>query len=430
MRQIPRVQSATLSHYASVQVHFSFIPHGPINFPLSFLYASWAGHRDSVTGQRLLPSSVVYPPPLLKELPKVGDSGDLLLEWQSRDGSPVVARYDCNWLLKHGSGLGLPAAISSTTKTSTSTTRLTKARTPLRIGYDELMLANDIARKELILSIAAEDIAIVCSHPARDAESGAVVAAQIAGALSRGAPPMRSMYGDMWVVRDEQKPINIAYTSQELEFHQDLIYQESPPLAQILCATKFDSSVSGGESTFVDAFAVAEELSIRDPESFDTLSKLPTTWEKAHKERPRPYLLSLSRPIFELTSAAALVAVRWSPPFEGVLRGIGGHDMDRYFKAYHSFARLLEDVKRGRLPGLIELRLKPGEAVVFNNRSLLHGRRAFKGNGKRELVGAYVSSDEFSASLAELSSSLPPCRGIGNYATVSPATYLGRFITT
>lgn len=436
LRQLPRVQAATLSDYASVHVQFASIPHAPINFPLSFLYASWRGHRDPVTGQRLLSSTVVFPPPLLKELPKVGDHGELILEWKSETDVPVVTRFDCNWLLKHGSGLGLPTPMSPTTKTTTSSSptsrRLNQARTPLRIGYDELLstgATGDVARKELMLSIAAEDIAIVCSHPGRDAESGAIVAAAIAGALSRAAPPMQTMYGNTWVVRDEPKPINIAYTSQELEFHQDLIYQESPPLAQILACTRFETTVSGGESIFLDAFAAAEELSIRDPESFDTLSRLPTTWEKAHKDRPRPYLLSLSRPIFELTSAQAIVAVRWSPPFEGVLRGVGGHDMDRYFTAYHSFARLLEDVGRGRLPGLIELRLQPGEAVVFNNRTLFHGRRAFKGKGKRELVGAYVSSDEFSAALAELSSSLPPCRGIGNYATVSPATYLGRFVT-
>jgi len=52
--------------------------------------------------------------------------------------------------------------------------------------------------------------------------------------------------------------INVAYTTEELEPHVDLAYYESAPGIQMLMCHSFGAKVIGGESTFVDAFLVAQ----------------------------------------------------------------------------------------------------------------------------------------------------------------------------
>ena len=37
------------------------------------------------------------------------------------------------------------------------------------------------------------------------------------------------MYGETFEVMATENAINVAYTSQELELHVDLVYYESPP---------------------------------------------------------------------------------------------------------------------------------------------------------------------------------------------------------
>ena len=41
----------------------------------------------------------------------------------------------------------------------------------------------------------------------------------------------------------------------------------------------------------------------------------------------------------------------------------------------------------------IELTLRPGELVAFDNRRVLHGRRAFRSTARRHLQGCYVDID-------------------------------------
>jgi gamma-butyrobetaine dioxygenase len=52
----------------------------------------------------------------------------------------------------------------------------------------------------------------------------------------------------------------------------------------------------------------------------------------------------------------------------------------------------------------LETRLQPGEILVFNNRRMLHGRRAFTlpGGCARRLIGAYVGADEWRSRLSVL----------------------------
>ena len=75
----PRIFAATITDYAGVQV--SIAPGGTLKFPISYLYASWKGHYDPLSRQRLL-KSINLSPPRLASAPRI-DAGDLILEWAS-----------------------------------------------------------------------------------------------------------------------------------------------------------------------------------------------------------------------------------------------------------------------------------------------------------------------------------------------------------
>ena len=72
--------------------------------------------------------------------------------------------------------------------------------------------------------------------------------------------------------RAQEGAINIAYTGEPLASHMDLCYYESPPGLQLLHCLAFDGGVEGGETTLIDAFAVAEQLRREEPEVTLTLT--------------------------------------------------------------------------------------------------------------------------------------------------------------
>ena len=48
---------------------------------------------------------------------------------------------------------------------------------------------------------------------------------------------------------------------------------------------RFDHVVKGGESMFLDVFHVAEDFRRKFPVEFETLSRVPATYQKIHFER-------------------------------------------------------------------------------------------------------------------------------------------------
>lgn len=204
------------------------------------------------------------------------------------------------------------------------------------------------------------------------------------------------LYGDIFDVRVEPNAINIAYTNAHLDPHMDLIYYESPPGLQLLHCIEFDIGIVGGNSTFVDAFLAADDLRRRNPASFDTLRRIPATFQKDHVDRARPAQMFWTKPHIALNNEQEVTAVHWAPPFHGPLR-VPYEDVDSYYSAYREFEELILEE-----PRLVQFRLSPGDIIVFNQRRMLHGRTAFDNTAstgsvlhQRHLQGTYVNIDDF-----------------------------------
>ncbi|XP_077987992.1 gamma-butyrobetaine dioxygenase-like [Glandiceps talaboti] len=213
---------------------------------------------------------------------------------------------------------------------------------------------------------------------------------QVAKVAELIAPVQRTIYGKVFDIVSVQKPINIAYTPTKLGFHMDLVYYESPPGLQLLHALRFDQEVKGGESLFLDAHYMAEVLREKYPQHFETLVRVPASFQKIHFDREWPVYMQYQRPHIVVNVHKEITCVTWAPAFEGPLQ-VTEDDVKPYYKAYHVFAQLLEESHLK-----LKHRLQPGECIVFNNRRMLHAREAFsQDSGSRHLQGCYVNIDEF-----------------------------------
>lgn len=257
----------------------------------------------------------------------------------------------------------------------------------------------------------------------------------------RIGPLKNTFYGKTWDVRSVPEAKNVAYTSQDLGFHMDLLYMEQPPHIQLLHCIR--SSASGGASLFTDSFRAVRRLYEEHPKYFETLVKHPVTYHYNHTdsgnfyEHSRPVielpgidLRKLDRPSSVRASDYALLrlpeilsSVAWSPPFQAPFRlqEIAKEKLPTAFRSmlkspapvellntnmeqWHAAARKFNDLIHEE-EGIYERSMKPGECVLFDNRRVLHARKAFEvGDAGKErwLKGAYIDKDPFLSTLRSL----------------------------
>ncbi|CAB9510160.1 Gamma-butyrobetaine dioxygenase [Seminavis robusta] len=272
--------------------------------------------------------------------------------------------------------------------------------------------------------------------------------AKVGRAMSGGSLSHGTLYGDLFHVRSMPHALNIAYTSVPLSPHQDLTYFESKPGMQLLQCVRREQ-IRGGESVLVDAIAAAEHLrQVAPPELFQTLCRAHATFGK---QRPGADMVYHRPHIVLGGSMGQVVAVHWSPPFEGPPLEIPQDALEDYLMAYAAFERLLDDqlfssssnqTSSAFLPPDLdamlhqyacdytwERALEPGDILVFNNQRMLHGRRGFElledANKDehnvihRHLAGCYTNIDDTINTYRVLLRQLPnrenlTVRGFGN----------------
>lgn len=210
---------------------------------------------------------------------------------------------------------------------------------------------------------------------------------------TRMGPLRNSFYGSTWDVRTVPQAKNVAYTNVFLGFHMDLMYMNDPPAYQLLHCLK--NSCDGGESLFSDSFAAARRVFQKDKSVVRLLQEFPLNYEYVHEDQ----IYHHSWPLIETTKPGSSNSmhfrhINYSPPFQGALRPRGNVDkwsntFERFREALAAFAKELEDEQ-----SIFELKLNPGECVIFENRRVVHARRGFNtSTGERWLAGAYVDED-------------------------------------
>lgn len=263
-------------------------------------------------------------------------------------------------------------------------------------------------------------------------------------AAERIGPIKNTFYGFTWDVRSIPLAKNVAYTSQDLDFHMDLLYMKQPPHLQFLHCIR--SSSAGGVSVFTDSYRAVSKLLKYHQDDFKALCDLPVYFHYNHPKshyyhqsrtviemQPR-YLHSEGRGSFakysrksELASISSkpesstmkeidfgdIDAVSWAPPFQAPF----SHRFTSREFAEESLSNLNKEVHRWhkaatlfnslihQSEGIYKRMMKPGECVIFDNRRVLHARTAFEVGdmGKeRWLRGTYLDKDPYMSKLKVL----------------------------
>tara|TARA_B100000029_G_scaffold359701_1_gene352544 strand:+ start:1479 stop:2615 length:1137 start_codon:yes stop_codon:yes gene_type:complete len=306
----------------------------------------------------------------------INKEGKLEIEWSEGEHTSY---YDLNWLRENCYTLKNNQKYISPYKLWDNS--LQANLDSIKIDHNEILNSDKGLIKWLEL-LHHQGIAIVKNSPTENKSAFPL--------LNRISHTRETFFKTPFEVINIPKPNNSAYTAHGLRNHMDLPWFENPPGYQFLHCLINDAE--GGDSSAVDAFAVADYLKKNEKEIFETLVNIPLRFRD--KDYTQEAHRSFYAPAITLTKDGDYNDIRFSV---ATMDALDCHPdiMDKVYKAHHKFGNLLHDDKFQ-----IKFRLEKGDIFSFNNRRLLHGRTEFNPNsGHRHLQGYYMDRDEIIARL-------------------------------
>ncbi|MCZ3389476.1 MAG: trimethyllysine dioxygenase [Actinomycetia bacterium] len=209
--------------------------------------------------------------------------------------------------------------------------------------------------------------------------------------LERVAYIRRSIFGGFWEFEADMSKADTAYTNIELLSHTDATYSNDAPV-QLLHCLYFEGT--GGESTIADSFGVAAELKKQNPVHYETLATVLV---------PGQYIgdgahLMAARPLLRHDHNGNLVQVSFNNADRAPFL-LPPEEMVAFYDAIRAFDNLSNE---HRLQWRHQL--EPGEAMLFDNWRVMHGRASYQGG--RKLCGAYLNHEDVESKIRMLQTAL------------------------
>ena len=323
-----------------------------------------------VTQQRQLDTAAL--PPDLRPTTVTADHDVARLTWSADDVSELPVEFLRRFRAPQ------PARISAV-PTPLLWDAATIADQPIRVEFDAVM-DSDAGLRQWLSTVATYGFAIVTGAPA--------TATATESLIRRIAYVRETIFGGFWEFTADLSKADMAYTNLHLSAHTDGTYCHDAPGLQMLHCLYFDGT--GGESTLVDGFQIAAQLRASDPALFDVLSSVSI---------PGQYIgdgahLMAARPVLRHDHNGALVQVSYNNSDRAPFL-LPPDEMAQLYTALRAFDHLANsDSMQWRHV------LQPGEALLFDNWRVLHGRHAY--TGKRTMCGAYLNHEDFESRLRTL----------------------------
>lgn len=197
-------------------------------------------------------------------------------------------------------------------------------------------------------------------------------------------------YGPYFDVKVVANPSNLAFTSATLGGHTDNPYRHPVPTLQLLHV--LSNNVDGGDSTLVDGFCVAEAFRQQAPDQFEVLASTLVTFRFSSEDAD----LSHESTIIQTNARGDIVGIRFNNRSMQTFY-VAPEKMPAFYAAYHTFAHMLEEDRFK-----ITFKMGTGDAMLFDNQRVLHGRIGYKSSGDRHLQGCYADIDSLLSKLAVL----------------------------
>ena len=179
-------------------------------------------------------------------------------------------------------------------------------------------------------------------------------------------------FEDLKIENKTNKNIDqLGYTKHEIDLHTDLPFYNYPPQYQVLQCVE-QASEGGGETQIVDVGVCIHDYAFENPKYF----KLLTTQKVCFSRKQTNFQTSLCAPIITMNNGK-LECIRHS--YFSVNMPLNCE----FEMAYIHFTKWLKNKQK-------VITLKPGQAIIYNNHTTLHGRQKF--NGKRWFRGFYFDN--------------------------------------
>jgi gamma-butyrobetaine dioxygenase len=197
-------------------------------------------------------------------------------------------------------------------------------------------------------------------------------------------------YGELFEVRVEENPANLAFSSLPITPHTDNPYRDPVPTIQLLHCLA--NAAQGGDSGLVDGFRAAAALRRARPNAFGLLTRTPVTFRYADEHAD----LVATAPLIGVDALGRIRQIRFN---NRSMRPVAlpADEIPAFYDACRVFAGLLSQPL-----AQLNLRLGPGDCLVFDNTRILHARTGFTGGGQRHLQGCYADLDSAASTLAVL----------------------------
>jgi len=187
-------------------------------------------------------------------------------------------------------------------------------------------------------------------------------------------------------VRHDPAGYNVAHTPVELKPHTDLPSYHWPPSIQLLHFLV--NEAVGGESTVTDGWAVVADLRREDPEAFETLCRVPVTYQ-LHSDDEDTYATA---PMIQLDPHGNVRTFRFSnqlaQPLDAPFEDVGA-----FYTAYRTLGRRIDSDRYK-----VVFKAETGDLLTVHGHRVMHGRLSFDPrSGARHLQDVYMEYDDLMA---------------------------------
>lgn len=198
----------------------------------------------------------------------------------------------------------------------------------------------------------------------------------------RGHAIRETYFGHVFELTGNLEHNDMGYATGDLHAHIDGTYYDDTPRLIIFHLLAFNGI--GGKTLMIDGLHLAEKLRAEEPKIFETLTKINVPCQFIEKGC---YYLASTPTIRLHPENGEILQFRFNNEDRAEMH-LSVEEAHEFYRAYRALTELVRDDTYKRW-----IQLEPGTMVFVDNWRVMHGRSSF--SGKRHLLGAYVSNEDF-----------------------------------